>query len=95
MLNHFPKFFHQTGIESDRVYIQNRLLRLQSAGIDLASIVLDYDRRYRMYGRNHANAWLDELSRVQGREPVDGADRIQNRLERLVELRRSRRGLHG
>ncbi|HAV1412758.1 hypothetical protein P3521_03635 [Vibrio parahaemolyticus] len=95
-LKYFPRFFHQTCTESDKVYIQNRLVRLQSADVDLESVVRDYERRYLTYSRSHANAWLDELSRKQGQEQADGMDRIQGRLERLVELRRSHRvGSHG
>ncbi len=90
-LKHFPRYFYQTGFEKDRVYIQNRLVRLDCAGVDLEWVVRDYERRYQLYGRFHANAWLDELSTNQGQEPADGVDKIQSRLERLIELGRSHR----
>lgn len=85
----FPKYFYQTGYESDRMFIQHRLNRISNAKLDW--VVEDYERRYRSYGRHHANEWLTEVADKLGEEAPEGLTSLQSRLERLNQLSRDKR----
>ncbi|HHY0551911.1 TPA: hypothetical protein ACVU5P_004230 [Vibrio parahaemolyticus] len=85
----FPKYFHQTGTENDRMFIMHRIERFKDS--DRENIVLEYERRYKKYGRVHVNAWLDELASRLGTPIPVNVLLIQQRLERLNEMSREKR----
>lgn len=85
----FPRFFYATCHESDRMFISHRFERFSEAKrMDLAK---EYERRYKAYGRDHTNAWLDEIANKQGSPVLPNVLLIQRRLEKLNQLSRERR----
>ncbi|EGQ7810354.1 hypothetical protein I6Y99_004397 [Vibrio parahaemolyticus] len=85
----FPKFFYQTGIESDRMYIAHRIDRFPKE--KRTDISVEYDRLYKKWGRVHANAWLSEITERFGNPVPDNILLIQQRLERLNQMSREKR----
>ena len=85
----FPKYFYQTGYESDRMFIQHRLDRIPERL--KKEIVEDYERRYRLYGRAHTNDWLDEVAIKLGEQIPENVMSLQGKLEKLNQMSREKR----
>lgn len=87
-----PKFYHQTGTESDKALIMLWMKRIKP---DMHEFVSSkYELKFKAFGRDVANKWLEDYSNEFGVEPNPGFDKFATKIEKLIRASRIKRGTH-